>query len=975
MKAFVICALLLLSGAVHAADRDSISISLKVMDATGGCPPVEGMKAELLTSDSALIGNLRVGTAESGGRTVITVRGYIAPRTGKYIIRLTHPDFEQHMVPFSFKYSSRADWYSIGEVFLKRRHIPSSREQVLGEAVVKATKIKMVVKGDTLVYNADAFQLSKGSMLDALIERLPGVELNEDGVITVNGQRVSSLLVNGRDFFRGDPAVALENLPAYMVDKVKVYRRESEVSKFLRGGRARDSVFNKEPLVMDVNLKKEYSVGWIANAEGGYGTDDRYLGRLFALRFTTYSRLALFGNVNNTNDTRRPGRQGDWSPTSQPTGTQTSRTAGIEYDYANRKSGFEWTSTADFSHTDNTVQTRSASTSFLSGGQSYGQSESLSDACRSAFSTEHSWSLRKNSSLQMMGAEFNYEKNRNWSTGRSATFSGDPFAHSSAGLLDSVFATDNSSLLRSLVRNRYITEARANSENWSVKVPYGMYFKPFPYLSDRIQLGGSFAYDHSSDHTYDHYRLDYPAQETAETDYRNRYITQPSRHYNYSLAASYFFDGKLADYTMDYSFTQDYKSGRYELFRLDSLDGWGDGTEHALGELPSATSELQQALDLSNSEHSERWNKTHDVRLRIHQNHFEGKFQFDLDIKLDLKVIPERLRYSRGDVRADLRRTSVFFAPDIQFQHLIPLKNGKSLIYFVNYSHTASTPDFTYSVEAVNDVDPLYISYGNAGLKNTHRDNAGLRFILRGSQYVQQASLNLDYAVTRNAVAMGRTYNPETGGYTVRPENVNGNWQAGGTLNVTRQFGKQQRFSLSSATSSTFHHSVDLISVEDADASPRSTVRTLYAGETLRLDYSAGKWRVGAKARANWTNARSAREGFSTINAWDYDFGLSGRVQLPWDMEVSTDFGLYSRRGYEDSSMNTDDWIWNARISKSVMNGNLTFILDGFDILGQLSNVNRTLNAQGRVETWYNTISRYAMLHVVYRLNIEPKKK
>ena len=83
----------------------------------------------------------------------------------------------------------------------------------------------MVMHGDTVVYNADAFQLAEGSMLDALVERLPGVELRDNGVITHNGRPVSELLVNGKDFFRGDPTVALDNLPPYMVDKVKVYVR------------------------------------------------------------------------------------------------------------------------------------------------------------------------------------------------------------------------------------------------------------------------------------------------------------------------------------------------------------------------------------------------------------------------------------------------------------------------------------------------------------------------------------------------------------------------------------------------------------------------------------------------------------------------------------------------------------------------------------------------------------------------------
>lgn len=189
----------------------------------------------------------------------------------------------------------------------------------------------MVMKGDTIVYNADAFQLSEGSMLDALIEQLPGAELKDNGQITVNGRLVSSLLVNGKDFYRGDPKIALENLPSYMVDKVKVYEEETDFEKMTG---LEETI---RPLVMDVNLKRQYSIGWIANAEAAYGTEQTYLGRIFALRFTDCSRLAFFANINNTNDTRRPGQRGDWTPSYLPDGRQTSKTAGAEYYYENRQ--------------------------------------------------------------------------------------------------------------------------------------------------------------------------------------------------------------------------------------------------------------------------------------------------------------------------------------------------------------------------------------------------------------------------------------------------------------------------------------------------------------------------------------------------------------------------------------------------------------------------------------------------------------
>ena len=135
------------------------------------------------------------------------------------------------------------------------------RELALNEVKVTATKVKMYYKGDTLVYDADAFKLPDGSMLDALIRQLPGVTLNDAGEIFVNGRKVDELLLGSRTFFRGNNKVLMENLPYYTVKDLKVYEKQTDKSEALG--------YDVEPrrYVMDVNLRPEYSQGYIANVE------------------------------------------------------------------------------------------------------------------------------------------------------------------------------------------------------------------------------------------------------------------------------------------------------------------------------------------------------------------------------------------------------------------------------------------------------------------------------------------------------------------------------------------------------------------------------------------------------------------------------------------------------------------------------------------------------------------------------------
>ena len=244
----------------------------------------------------------------------------------------------------------------------------------------------------------------------------------------------------------------------------------------------------------------------------------------------------------------------------------------------------------------------------------------------------------------------------------------------------------------------------------------------------------------------------------------------------------------------------------------------------------------------------------------------------------------------------------------------------------------------------------------------------------------QLYNLELNYTASNNDVGIQRSYNPTTGVYTTRPVNISGNWLAGGTFNINRIFGKNQNFTFDSNSSLNYHNSVDAAEVTTANDDAwqnvvESTVYNFNVGETLRLNWSRNGWHLGAKLQGNYTRATSSRENFNVINAVNHSYSASARIPLPWEFHFATDLTLYCRDGYNDEQLNTNELVWNARLERSILNGNLTFILDGFDILGNLSNVRHSINAQGITETYYNVVPAYGMLHIVYKLNIEPKKR
>ena len=220
---------------------------------------IPDVKVTLLREDSTVVGTMHVWkmSSYSGvGQSVSTTKYHflVSREPAKYILKFEHPNYETTFADYEMKKVGRRLQDVEGpKVYMKKAAKASHFEGgEIGEVEVKATKIKMVWKGDTLVYNADAFNVPEGSMLDGLIKQLPGVELKDNGEIFVNGKKIENLTLNGADFFKGKNKIMLENLPYFTVKNVKVYKKQTELNKYL----GIDDE-NKKEYTMDVVLKRE----------------------------------------------------------------------------------------------------------------------------------------------------------------------------------------------------------------------------------------------------------------------------------------------------------------------------------------------------------------------------------------------------------------------------------------------------------------------------------------------------------------------------------------------------------------------------------------------------------------------------------------------------------------------------------------------------------------------------------------------
>ncbi|MDE6336688.1 MAG: outer membrane beta-barrel family protein, partial [Muribaculaceae bacterium] len=182
-----------------------------------------------------------------------------------------------------------------------------------------------------------------------------------------------------------------------------------------------------------------------------------------------------------------------------------------------------------------------------------------------------------------------------------------------------------------------------------------------------------------------------------------------------------------------------------------------------------------------------------------------------------------------------------------------------------------------------------------------------------------------------------------------------------------------KNFSVSNFLSGIFIRSVDLLGVSD-----RMTLNTVHnnqLNDRFQFSWQIPKYRINAFVQVAYSHFTGAEANFVPFSTTEFSYGMTGVLQLPANFGLSTDFTIYSRRGYADAALNTDNYVWNGRLTYSMLKGKLIASIDAYDILHNLSNVFYSVNAQGRTETFRTVLPRYVMLTLQWRFNSSDNKK
>jgi len=985
------------------------SLSGHVVDAENGSPLVKAT-AQLFT----------ISSRRSGGNDTTFVAGTYTDSQGRFtignikgnslLLRISYLGYKT--VEQSVSTASRRS-VSLGDIKLQPDAIQ------LAEAVVTANVPKMVIKDDTVVYNADAFRVPEGSVIEALVEVLPGAKIDDDGKISINGKNVKRFKMDGRDFMTGNNDAVMKNLPSYIIDKVKAYDEKSDLSRLTGVDDGNDD------FVLEFTTKRSARNGLQANPDMGYGTDGRYGIRLTAMKPLGAMRYTFMGNANNVNDRNFSGRGGRGRGNNQ--GQRETKTGALDISYENDKD-LKLSGRVTWNRSDADNWNRTGSENFVNtrGG-------AFSNSVSQSYSRNNNWTANMNlqwtiDSMTTLSfrPDVNFSTNDSRSYSTSASFKANPFDYSPEFRIERLEYSDistessESGSLKDIIVNGRQNKSLGEGDNKSINSQLQLY-RRFGNKGRNVAVSSNISYRDGNNqngslsavHLYqtkDRFGND----STYQT---NRYTSSKNDNFSFSIGATYteplyIFPRKVTPEDtlqqpgrgpfgrgrngggrrmvgqegifLQLNYRYNYSHQKNDPATYDFPDFGDDGFRSILNdyhEWGSLFGYLDNPLEMYLSDrlsrYSERTEHGHniDVQLRLNRE----KYNMNVGVTFQ----PQRSHYIQQYLGypVDTVRTVTNISPTLNLRYRFTQYSNLQ----VQMRGQTQQPNITQQLDIYDDTNPLNITMGNPGLKPSFTYNLStnyqqqrkptfvedsLGFQVPKNQRHWSYSANVNWSRTSNSIGNIVTYNEETGGRITRPENINGNWntRAGASFNIGLD--TLNRWDFSGGIDGSYSHHIGYVNLNRTAVPDRNVTHSYNVAPNVSLSFR-NKWlNVSLNARATYARTENELQSSRNQTTWNFNYGGNTRITFPWGSNLSTDFHVYSKRGYTDATLNTNEMIWNAQLSHSFLRGKkMTVMLRWYDILHEQTNFSRTVNANGWRDQEVNAITSYAMLHISYRMN------
>ena len=934
MKKLLIWTVLLLTATLSTyAQNKIVTVSGRVIEA-GTKEPVELAAVQLLSlPDSAQVAGMTTST-----------QGYFSlskQKPGKYLLKVSFIGYVTKIIPVQLTANVPAK--KMGNIELATDAV------MLQEAVVVAEAPQVTVVEDTLLYNSSAYRTPEGAMLEELVKKLPGAEIDDDGNVKINGKDLKKIMVDGKEFFGGDVKTGLKNLPVDMVDKLKTYDKKSDLA------RVTGIDDGEEETVLDLTVKKGMNQGWFGNADLGAGTKDRYTGRMMLNRFVDKTQFSIIGSANNVNDQGFSGGGGGprWRSNN---GLNATKMLGANF--ATQTNKLELGGSVRYNFQDADISSINSSERFLQNGNSYSNSNNKNRNKGTNLNADFRMEWKPDTLTNIIfRPNFSYGRTNNASRSESGTFNEDPF---------NLIVNPNDYLNFDNLSDDPLKDIRVNATN-SASLSKGKSLSGNATLQVNRKLNnrgrnltfrGVFGYgDNDNDQYTQSETRYYQLLNHLGGDsilYRNQYITTPTRNYNYTAQVTYSEPIAKATF-LQFSYQFQYKYSKSDKTTFDLLDypDWAIG-----GALPSGY-ESHAVDSLSKNAEYRYYNHDASVGLRF----IRPKYQ--LNVGMSFQPQNSTLSYKKGDYMIDTTRTVFNFAPNMDLR----FRFSKVSQLRFTYRGRSNQPTMENLLPITDNSNPLNIRMGNPGLKPSFAHTMRLFYNTYNAEKQRGIMTHFSFTATQNSISNSTRYNEETGGLITRPENINGNWNAFGMFGFNTAL-KNKKYTINTFTNVNYQNNVAFLYNQDTKNNDRNTSTGLTLGERVTGSYRNDWFEFSLNGSINYTAERNKLRPENNQEPYTYSYGASTNITMPWKMTLATNIANQSRRGYRDSSMNRDELIWNAQLAQSLLKGAATVSFEVYDILRQQSNISRSLSADMRSVSEYNGINSYCMVHFIYRLNI-----
>ena len=898
--------LMILFSPMAFAQQSGVNVTGSVVE-QGSDTPIEQATVRLLNvKDSAMVRG--VVSARNGSFTLKNVK------KGSYLLHITFIGYDPLYQPLQI--TGKKNPVNVGKLELSDGAIE------LGEAVVIGKAPEVTVRNDTVEYNADSYKVTEGSVLEDLVKKMPGVEVDSEGKITVNGKEVKKVMVDGKEFFSDDPKVASKNLPAKMIDKLQVLDKKSDMAQMTGFDDG------EEETVINLTVKPGMKQGWFGNAYGGYGSKDRYEGNAMVNRFVNNDQITFMGGANNTNNMGFSdlastmfsgmggggGRRGGFGAGS---GITSSGNAGLNFSKEFKPDKLTLGGNTRYSHSDNDARSKSDRQNILPGdSSSYDNSEAMSRTKSDNFGVDFRLEWKPDTMTQLIfrpSFSFSHSMNDNFSD---------------ATTLDNERDTVNT--------NKSSNYSESNGYNLNASIDFSRKLNnKGRVFSATLSGGNSDSYSDGMNRSDIVYFNQTDALKNSIIDQRSRY---DNKGFNYRAYVSWVEPiGHNNFIQATYSISQRKQEALKNVYNQDA-----DGIYNVLD---SAYSQSYRNNFISQ-------------RASLSFKSQRAKFNYTIGLNLDPSYSSSE-NFVGDTTLSKITRKVVNLSPMAQFNYMFDKRTNLRIMY----NGRTSQPSMTQLQPVADISDPTNITIGNPDLNPRYTNNVFIRFqqFTPEKQRAFMIMANGSYII--NDIVSYTSYNQETGVKTTTYKNVNGNYSGNVRMMLNTPL-KNKKFSINSMTMASFANSNGYINEE------KNTNRNLILSERGGIDFRSSYLDLGVNGNIRYNATSNSLQKENNQNTFNYGAGGYTTIYLPLNFKIESDVNWSTNSGYGDG-FKQNEVLWNASASKSFLKNNQgTLRFKIYDILQQRSNISRSITASYIQDSEYNTLGSYFMVHFIYRFSI-----